>query len=312
MPFTSRDHRKTPLAVKLSLAVCVLLGILLFTLSALKLGQSIQPKGFLPDLAKDVGMGLLVSSIVGGLFEIYRSTRHEIETMKDVIDFVMGDRITPAIWMELKGLIEKREVIRRDFHLRLEFEPSTELEPHQRILKVDLEYDIESLLDAGARATVLHELDYQFQNRKLDLPRWDTISIRPNEARVKPREKLDLKKARQEIEVNLPPRQSGGPPIRVRTARRELATVPGSYNLYTPEFTKKLHVTVSGCPDNVETQVWVAPHGENRATADTNNVWYYDQLLFPGQGIEIKFVDKTAAQMNGDSQATKSAAVGTT
>jgi len=75
--------RKTPLAVKLSLAISLLAGILLLIFSALKVGHSLPLVGFIiPDLCHDLGIAFLVSFAVAWLFEIYRSVRHQMESMR--------------------------------------------------------------------------------------------------------------------------------------------------------------------------------------------------------------------------------------
>src|SRR5205823_161627 len=76
----------------------------------------------------------------------------------------------------------------------------------------------------------------------------------------------------------------------VRTERREIVHVPGSYNFYTPEFMKGLRLCILGCPPSVRLEVWVRPHGGAAALKDKDHTWSYDQIIFPGQGIEIKFV----------------------
>ena len=78
----SLKTRRTPLSVKLSLAISLLLGLLLVILSALKVGHEVRYVGFIvPDLLHDLGIAFIVSSSVAGLFEIYRSNRHQMEAM---------------------------------------------------------------------------------------------------------------------------------------------------------------------------------------------------------------------------------------
>lgn len=243
--------RKTPLAVKLSLAISLLLGILLLVFSALKLGHDLPYVGFIvPDLCHDLGIAFLVSFAVAWLFEIYRSVRHQMESMRDVIDFVMGEQITADVWMEVKELIENKCVIRRDVRFRFEFERCDELAEHESILKVEHEYNLYSLRNKKQTLSITHELDYHFRSELLGLPKWEGIVIE----------------------------------------RREIVHVPGSYNFYTPEFMKDLRLSILGCPRGVRLEVWIRPHGGGEALKDKDHTWSYDQIIFPGQGIEIKFI----------------------
>jgi len=294
-----RRARATPLAVKLSLAISLLLGVLLLVCSALRLGHDIPQVGFIvPDLFHDLGIALIVSFAVAWLFEIYRSVRHQMESMRDVIDFVMGEQITADVWMEVKELIEHKSVIRRGSKLRIEFERSPELESHELILKVEHEYNLWSLRNKKTKLGIKHELDYQFNNRPLGLPRWEAVVVDPPTAKVQP-EPITLGNPTLEVEVFLPARQDEES-IFVRTERREIVHVPGSYNFYTPEFMKGLRLSAVGCPAGVRLEVWVRPHGGAEALIDENHTWSYDQLIFPGQGTEIKFISAS-----GDSPPTR-------
>lgn len=284
--------RKTPAAVKLSLAICLLAGILLLVLSALEIGKDWNYVGFvMPALWHDMGIALVVSFVVGGLFELYRSNRHQMEAMRDVIDVSMGDKITGAVWHEVQELIESKAVIRRNVRLQLEFEASADLGPLESVLKVAHEYQLWPLRNKRSTANIRHELDYQFRNDDLGLPRWEKVVILPMEAR-KNTKPIDLSGPSVQVDVRLSPRRDEEY-VFVQTQRRELAHVPGSYNFYTPEFMKGLNLSVENCPDHVAIEVWIRPHGSSEALADQGGTWTYDQLIFPGQGVEIKFIVKS-------------------
>jgi hypothetical protein len=292
---------KTPLVVKLSIGIGLLIGLLLLVASAARGKEISRVTTIFSDVTRDVGIGLLVSSTVAIFFEIYRSSRHEMEAMKDVIDFVMGDRITPEIWMDVKELTEAKSVVRKRFNLRLEMEANPELESYQRILKVENDYDLVPLRNERTTVTVLHELDYRLRNDQLGLPRWESIVLEPSKATV--RGDVDLKNPRQRFEVELGKRRDEEV-VFVKTSRREIVTAPGSYNFYTPEFIKGIHVSVVGCPDDFEAEVWIAPRGDHRAQPSPTGVWTENQLIFPGQGIEVKFVKKSGANAPQKSAAT--------
>ena len=242
-----------------------------------------------PDLCHDLGIAFLVSFAVAWLFEIYRSVRHQMESMRDVIDFVMGEQITADVWIEVKELIESKYVIRRDVRLRLEFEHAAGLREHERVMKVEHEYSLYSLRGKKRTFNIEHELDYQFDNRSLGLPRWETLVIDPSDVRTQPDKRAELSSPELNVPIHLAPRGENEP-VFVRTERREIVHVPGSYNFYTPEFMKGLRLSILGCPPGVRLEVWVRPHGGGKALKDKDHTWSYDQIIFPGQGVEIKFV----------------------
>jgi hypothetical protein len=291
--------RSTPLAVKLSLGICILLGLLLLVLSNLNSIQEVTKfNHLLQNLLHDLGIAFCVSFAVAGLFEIYRSVRHQLENMRDVIDFVMGEQITADVWMELKELIEVKSVIRRNVKLRLEFERDPALQAHEAILRVEHQYDLFSLREKRTKCEIQHELDYQFKRPERDLPRWDAVVIDPLEARVPGHHKFDPLAERIDIEVALPPRRDNES-VFVQTHRRELVNLPGSYNFYTPEFMKGFRLNVINCPPEFEVLVLVRPHGGGQALPNHNHTWSYDPLIFPGQGIEIKFMPAHRPEPSG-------------
>ena len=286
-----------PLAVKLSLFLCVLAGIGCLFLSRLEIGVGLLWIGvLLPDLFHDFGIAFLVSAAVGALFELYRSNRHQMESMKDVIDFAMGDRLTGEIWQEVQELLEAKAVIRRSTRLRLQFENVDGINRHEALLRVDHEYDLYCLRPKSLKHTIAHELDYQLRNQELRLPRWEAVVVEPEEAKSND-DAPDLGKPRIEVEVTLASRQEQQS-VYVRTERLELVNVPGSYNFYTPEFTKGLRLSIVACPTDVRVEVWVRPHGGATALPEQGHTWSYDQLIFPGQGIEVKFIRKVAHREN--------------
>jgi len=49
------------------------------------------------DVARDLGIAFVVSSVVAALFELYRSLHHQIESMRDVVDATMTDKLTKEV-----------------------------------------------------------------------------------------------------------------------------------------------------------------------------------------------------------------------
>jgi hypothetical protein len=292
--------RRTPLAVKLSLGVCLLLGLLLLVVSLLmnpvsnREGNNHEGYSHLvPNLLHDLGIAFCVSFAVAGLFEIYRSVRHQIENFRDVIDFVMGEQITPDVWMEVKELIEAKRVIRRGVVLRLELQRDPSLDSREAILKVEHQYDLFPLCEKSSKYTIEHELDYQFKHPSLNLPSWELAVVVPDVARTQ-KDEIDLSSPCLKVEVSLPRRDKES--IFVQTRRRELVYLPGSYNFYIPEFTQGFRLTIVGCPPEIGVEVLVRPHGGGQALPNQDGTWSSEQLIFPGQGIEVKFVQRDSTR----------------
>jgi len=259
------------------------------------LSESIQ------EVTRDLGIAFVVSSVVAILFELYRSLHHQIEAMKDVIDAVMADKLTKAVWFELEDLIEKKAVLRKELRVRLELYRDAGLQPYEARLQVELEYLVEGI---GKRRPlkISHDLDYQLANRHLRLPRFERITIlriadgsataHASEETVLESDQLveANKSGRFELEsAALKPEET----MRIRVVREELVHIPGSYNLYTPEFTKGLRVLIAECPAEFITEVWVSPQGEGKHLVRIGNEWWTEELILPGQGVEVKFLPKS-------------------
>lgn len=249
--------------------------------SSAKLGGQLPYVGFIvPDLSHDLGIAFLVSFAVAWLFEIYRSERQQMESMRDVIDFVMGEEITANVWMEVKELIEHKSVIRRDVRFRFEFDRIDGLNSHEWIMKVEHEYRLYSLRSKRIKLNIHHELDYQFECKPLGLPKWETGVVDPSTAKTRPQEPIKLATSELDIEVSLPKRADNDS-VFVRTERSEIVHVPGSYNFHTPEFVKGLRLSIIKCPPGVRLEVWVRPHGRGEVLREEDHTWFCDQIIFP-------------------------------
>lgn len=288
----SKVVRGTPLVVKFGLLAFLLMGLFLLIISSPnRICRASDLYQILPVLGRDFGIALCVSVLVAILIEIYIAVLHQIGTMRDVIDLIMGERITPEVWMELKDLIESKSVIRRNVVLRLELERDSALGPHEAILKVEHQYKLISLRKGRSKYVIAHELDDQFSREVPKLPRWEMAVVKPDEARTT-KNSIDTSKSLLEVSVALPPRQDDEDDesvVRVQTRRLEVVTLPGSYNFYSPEFMKGLSMSLVGIPEEFVAEAFVRPHGGARQLPKECDTWSFDPLMFPGQGVEIKF-----------------------
>lgn len=82
--------------------------------------------------------------------------------------------------------------------------------------------------------------------------------------------------------------------MKVRIERREVVHVPGSYNLYTPELVKGLEIYHGACFPEMEPEVCVRPEGRELTLKHSGNHWSSENLLLPGQEVEIKFALKSS------------------
>ncbi|MGA3136455.1 MAG: hypothetical protein ABSC88_10740 [Terracidiphilus sp.] len=282
----------------MSLIACAVAGVgLLWVASLRPLIWGIPLPGLIFDLLHDLGIALFVSAVIGGLIETYRNSRHRLESMKEAIDLIMDGKITSEVWIDVNELIEQKFVIRRDVYLRLEMGRDSGLQAHEAVLAVDHFYKIYSLREKRTTFTIRHDLDYQFSRPHLDLPRWDTVAVGPEGARKSP-EEFDKSDPKLELEVTLEPRRFDRP-VSIYTRRHEVITLPGSYNFYAPEFMKDVTVVLVGCPTEFEAEVTVRPHGGGRALQGEDHTWSFGELIFPGQGIEVKFKEKVRSEKTG-------------
>jgi hypothetical protein len=282
------------LVVPLVLVLLFLVGLILLAAGSEKWGASLPYVGhLLPEVLRDLGISFIVSCVVASLFELYRSVRHQIDTMRDVIDLVMGEQITPEVWIELKELIARKQMIRQDARIRLELQPHSSLQPHHAVLRVEYDYELHGLTNKRSKVTVRHELDYHLTNESLKLPRFESIVVDTGSTKDRPRSRefaRTINSGRLVFDVELPPR--GSRPLYIRTERYEIVNLPGSYNLYMPEFTKGLRLNMIGCPNDIEAEVLVRPQGGGQILKKMDNTWSCEQLIFPGQGIEVKFLSR--------------------
>jgi hypothetical protein len=239
-------------------------------------------------------MALLVSAVVGGLFEWYRSTRLHVETMRDVVDLAMGEKITSEVWLELRDLIETRRVVRKTVKIECALTQDPSLAAHEAILEIRQKYELHALTPTSDYFKIEHELDYHMRKDELKLPKFKDITVEVpgvtetylfefDEGSIQSK----FPGGKVSVEIRLLPR--GSQPALVSVERHELVHIPGSYNLYSAELMKGLCVSFSKCIDEVKPEIFVRPLGHGMGLEQVDGEWSCDHLLLPGQGIEMKF-----------------------
>jgi hypothetical protein len=305
-----KQHKSTKLDVKRALAwiktlgpwfaigVCFLVGIV-FLLSSRELvwSQGERPESIWPDLLRDLGIAFIVSFVLGVVIEFYRYLGHRMDSMREVIDAVMTDRITGEVWSELKELTEQKTLIRKNAFVRMSLRRREELEKHQFELSLEYSYELHGLSKSESSHSLEHELDYQLSAPNLNIPRFTRLIVNNPLGPDTVLEEADISRLAQKdkltVAVRLPSRE--GSPVRIRVERIELVHAPGSYNLYTPEFLKGLQLVVSECPHDICIDVLVRPQGPGQLLKQLGDTWSFDALMLPGQGIEIKFLHRSAS-----------------
>jgi hypothetical protein len=286
----STSKRRIYLVTSLALLLTASSGIILLFLAHLKWHEDWS--SFFPDLLRDLGMAFIISTVVALLIEFYRFAHHWFGAMWEMLDLLMSEEITSAVWLELKDLIKGKKVIRKGVHIRLALTTGHGLPEHLRELSVEYGYSLHGLGKKRTRIELAHELDYQFAGIDKILPRFTRFTVDDGTGSAGIDFEADMKAAQATGTIKrvvwVPPRD--GTAIQVWIERRELVPIPGSYNLYTPDFMKGLNVIVADGASDVRVEVWIRPQGSGEELRQLGNSWYSDELILPGQGIEVKFI----------------------
>ena len=172
------------------------------------------------------------------------------------------------------------------------------------VLGVEFEYELHGLTAEKAKMTVKHELDYQFTDKQRSLPRFERALVEDEEgiAEYEGSDRLAAVFKDGILTLNVKLEARDGKPARILTERLELTNTPGSYNLYMMELTKAVRLHVEECPSDIQLEVKFRGREEGIRKAG-RMTWIYDDLILPGQGIEIKFKqdsDQLASQSTGE------------
>ncbi len=280
-----------PLAAFAGGIVLLILGVVILVVLSFR---KFQGADLAFELTRELAISFTIAGLVACLFEIYHHITYQMRTTSEVIDAVMGGKITPEVWSEVKNLMERRSVIRRDARIRLSLQRDARLQEHEAILRVEHDYNLCGLSSRRASIRTEHELDYHIENRALELPRFEYVEVNPPGPNLLQwdREKLKTEFPNGTFSCEVPVEQSDGQPVHIQTQRLELVRLPGSYNFYSAEFVKGLQLTFGEWPTDVEFDVQVRPLGKGMDIKSGQKTCSCDALLLPGQGIEIRFFEK--------------------
>ncbi len=170
----------------LSIATCFLVGLVFVLISdEMSIWGPVKKHELFTLTLRDLGLAFCIASLVAVLFEIHQFTRHRMESMTEVFNAFVADKVTSEVWDGFLDLIEQKVAIRRDVTLRLELERPTGLPQNQAILKVEHSYKLYPLRNRRTKYDVNHELDYEDEVPDLKLPRWELAVIVPDSARTR-------------------------------------------------------------------------------------------------------------------------------
>jgi hypothetical protein len=252
---------------------------------------------FWHDMARDIGIAFVVALVVTVIYEVYARRRYERTKFMSALQLVMDEVIHPRVWEAVRNQIIERTVIRENNQITLSLEEIAELEKSQMVLCVDYNYELRSLRSRSVSFEVQHYLDDHIQCVKSDLPRFERVEIgEENYSDNNLKEKT--KSGVFSVTLPLESRDKGSLPVRTR--RKEIIYVPGSYNLVMNELCTGVRINLDGIPTGIIAYV----RGPNATDPVPLNVGrtvhdFQGKILLPGQGFEFRFTPEvmTAATL---------------
>ncbi len=157
-------------------AVAILvIGVILVVIAAI--GE--EKKWSVPTIAhvlRDIGIAFIVAVVVTGVFELYERTQQSVASMEREIDARMGDQLTPEVWKDVKEQILDKHLLRRNLELRVSLEQSKKLLTDQRLVHVEVAYDLYNISSPDPAITVRHSLAFP-EDAKSQIPRFEGTSV---------------------------------------------------------------------------------------------------------------------------------------
>jgi hypothetical protein len=264
-------------------------------------------------LLRDIGIAFIVAVVVTVVYEY--STRHLDEriTMLNVIDKAMAEFMPPSVWDEVKQEVLQRQRMRRNVDFEFKVLRDAKLSngkyvtapAGQVILWMKYGYDLYGMTASPIDVEIQHELAYEMWNDKLQIPRFERVSVISDHGKkVKmyvgdELQKIDDGKGSIRLKgpnvVQLPPARLNEP-VRIESERYELVSAPGSYNIVMPELAASLdnspdptiRVTISEVPYDLDVSLntYYAAHSFKQPDK-SKNFWTYEKIVLPGQGFSV-------------------------
>lgn len=261
-------------------------GLLVVSGVLLLLALRLEEGTMLREITRDIGLGFLVASVVGGIYDLHARSHFDQKTISSVLSTVIGDVVRRDIWEEVRKQVIEKDWLRENLHVKLELRPApdADLEPNEMLLWLQMRYEVCNLRATRRRATVHHRLDTH--HARGPFPRYTHARI--NDRAIP----LDgIADGVFEHELDLLPRDGTAP--RVLIEREELVYVPGTYVLTMGSLVKRLSIELEGIPESYQAVVLIRPHRSGHVVLPLRQVLdreLEDILLLPGQVLEFRFL----------------------
>jgi hypothetical protein len=242
------------------------------------------------DIARDIGIAFFVALVVTIIYEVYARGRYERKKFINTLQVIMNEIVHPGVWEEVRNQVIERALIRENSRIKLTLEQQAGLTNGQMVLCLEHEYAIRSLRSKPVAVTILHYLDNHIESKEHDLPKFERIEIgKKNYSGDKLKEKIE--KGVFSVALTLKARDKDKTPVRVRTWRKEITYVPGSYNLIMGEICDGVMIDLDQIPPGIVAHVHVWPHTEKPIPLEVDKTLdlFRDKILLPGQGCEFRF-----------------------
>ena len=248
---------------------------------------------FWHDVARDVAIAFVVALVVTVIYEVYARRRYERTKFISALQLIMGEVVHPRVWEAVRNQIIERTVIRENNQITVSLKATQGLVNSQMVLSVDYNYDLRSLRSKAVPFEIQHYLDDHIECAKNNLPEFERIEIgATNYSGSTLKEKI--KNGIFSASIALEPRDKGSVPV--RTKRKEITYVPGSYNLVMNELCVGVRINLDKIPAGIVAHVR-GPHATDPAslTVEKTLIDFQDKILFPGQGFEFRFTPDVSA-----------------
>ncbi|HEX7335092.1 MAG TPA: hypothetical protein VF290_26560 [Pyrinomonadaceae bacterium] len=202
----------------------------------------------------------------------------------------MDEVVHQGVRKAVRNQIVERTAIRENNQITLSLEETHGLPDDQKVLCVDYNYELRSLHSEFMPFEVQHCLDGPFACA--NLPGFEQIKIGSTDYSGNDLSE-NIKDGVFSVTLDLQPAYAGSIPV--RTKRREVIYVPGSYNMVMNELCSGVSINLDQIPAHIVASVR-GPYASKpmplRANATFNT--FQEQILFPGQGFEFRFTPEIA------------------
>jgi hypothetical protein len=284
------------------------------------------------ELARDVGIALIIAPIVTIIYEAATRRSAKLEEMTDLLNVTMRSFVTEDIWQEIKEQIVRRNRTRRNIEIIVKVLREVELASgltqsvpaDMAVLEIEYAYDLHRLTAEGQNVEVRHAVDIHMWDEAFRVPRFNWIDVTVARGETTRYEKEELgrlynrTKGLFSVEVELPEGHSA----HVVSNRYEKIFLPGMYTLFMPEILTRddeakpdsttISLTIEDLPEDLEATctTWYAPHELERG--EKSNQWIFNRPMLPGQGIGLIFTKRVAPAKSETTNSVAASAVATT